>query len=48
MRLLIPNLLIKPVTRNLVEESLPDTDLLEHNYPEHDKDGAHQPGKAAR
>ncbi len=38
----------KPVVFNFIEELLPDTDLLEHYCLEHEKDAAHQPGKAPR
>jgi len=43
-----PRIFTKPVTFNFVEELLPDTDLLEHYCLEHEKDAAHQPGRAGK
>jgi hypothetical protein len=43
-----PKIFTKPVAFNFVEELLPDTDLLEHYCLEHEKDAAHQPGRAGR
>jgi hypothetical protein len=42
-----PKTFTKPVTISVVEELLPDTDLLEHYCSENEKDAAHQP-KAAK
>jgi len=43
-----PKIFTKPVAFSFVEELLPDTDLLEHYCLEHEKDAAHQPGKAGK
>jgi hypothetical protein len=43
-----PKTFTKPISINVVEELLPDTDLLEHYCLEDEKDAAHEPGKAAR
>ena len=42
-----PQTFTKPITYSVVEELLPDTDLLEHYCVENEKDAAHQPGRAA-
>ena len=43
-----PKMFTKPVTFNFIEELLPDTDLLEHYCLEHEKDAAHQLGRAGK
>jgi len=40
-----PKTFTKPVTVSVVEELLPDTDLLEHYCSENEKDDAHMPGR---
>ena len=43
-----PKTFTRPITFNVVEELLPDTDLLEHYCLEHESDAAHQPGRAGK
>jgi len=43
-----PKTFTKPISINVVEELLPDTDLLEHYCLEDEKDAAHESGKTAR
>ena len=40
-----PKTFTKPITFSVVEELLPDTDLLEHYCVENEKDDAHMPGR---
>ena len=40
-----PNTFTRPITVSVVEELLPDTDLLEHYCLENEKDAAHFPGR---
>ena len=40
-----PKVFTKPITFKVVEELLPDTDLLEHYCLENEKDDAHMPGR---
>jgi hypothetical protein len=40
-----PQIFTKPITFSVVEELLPDTDLLEHYCVENEKDDAHMPGR---
>ena len=40
-----PKVFTKPITFTVVEELLPDTDLLEHYCLENEKDDAHMPGR---
>jgi hypothetical protein len=40
-----PKTFTQPITINVVEELLPDTDLLEHYCSENEKDDAHMPGR---
>jgi hypothetical protein len=40
-----PQIFTKPITFSVVEELLPDTDLLEHYCIENEKDDAHMPGR---
>jgi hypothetical protein len=40
-----PKTFTKPITFSVVEELLPDTDLLEHYCLENEKDDAHMPGR---
>jgi hypothetical protein len=40
-----PKTFTKPITISVVEELLPDTDLLEHYCSENEKDDAHMPGR---
>jgi len=40
-----PKTFTKPITFSVVEELLPDTDLLEHYCSENEKDDAHMPGR---
>jgi hypothetical protein len=42
-----PKTFTKPISFSVVEELLPDTDLLEHYCIENEKDSDHQPGKTA-
>ena len=41
-----PKTFTRPITVSVVEELLPDTDLLEHYCLENEKDDAHFPGRA--
>jgi len=41
-----PKTFTRPITFSVVEELLPDTDLLEHYCLENEKDDAHMPGRA--
>jgi hypothetical protein len=43
-----PKVFTKPVTINVVEQLLPDTDVFEHICSENEKDTAHQPGRESR
>jgi len=43
-----PQTFTKPITFSVVEELLPDTDLLEHYCLENEKDDAHFPGRARK
>jgi len=43
-----PKVFTQPVTFSVVEQLLPDTDLLEHFCSEAEIDAAHQPGKAGK
>jgi len=43
-----PKTFTRPITFNVVEELLPDTDLGESYCSEDEKDAAHQPGKTAK
>jgi hypothetical protein len=43
-----PKTFTKPITFSVVEELLPDTDVLEHYCLEAETDAAHQPGRAGR
>ena len=40
-----PQIFTKPITFSVVEELLPDTDLLEHYCVENERDDAHMPGR---
>ena len=40
-----PQTFTKPITFSVVEELLPDTDLLEHYCVENERDDAHMPGR---
>ena len=40
-----PKTFTRPITFSVVEELLPDTDLLEHYCVENEKDDAHMPGR---
>jgi len=40
-----PKMFTRPITINVVEELLPDTDLLEHYCVENEKDDARMPGR---
>jgi hypothetical protein len=40
-----PKIFTRPITVSVVEELLPDTDLLEHYCVENEKDDAHMPGR---
>jgi hypothetical protein len=43
-----PKTFTKPITFSVVEELLPDTDLLEHYCSENEKDADHHPRKGDR
>ena len=43
-----PKIFTRPITINVVEELLPDTDLFEHYCAENEKDDAHFPGRGRR
>ncbi len=43
-----PRTFTRPITFSVVEELLPDTDLLEHYCLENEQDAAHLPGRAPK